>query len=227
MIRVFVGWDPREAIAYEVLQYSIHRHASKPVSIVPVRLDQLGALYQRERDPLQSTEFSFSRFLVPYLCDYEGWAIFMDCDMLCTADIAELWALRNDKYAIMSCQPIYTPRSEKKFLNQAQTKYEKKNWSSLMLMNCAKCTALTPEYVNTATGLQLHQFKWLEEGQLGKLPNDWNWLVGEFGLWNSPLEQDAPPMSHYTLGGPWFADYFNCDYAHRWREYYYRLINGL
>ena len=161
MIRVFIGYDAREAIAFSVLEHSIHRRASAPVAIAPVMLDQLKAVYRRERNPLQSTDFSFSRFLTPWLCGYEGWAVFMDCDQLVLDDIAKLWALRDERYAVQVVKHNHVPKEQVKFLGEKQSKYEKKNWSSVMLMNCAKCRALTPEYVNTASGLELHQFKWL------------------------------------------------------------------
>ena len=139
----------------------------------------------------------------------------MDCDQLMTGDIAELWRLRDEKYALQVCKHDYTPSTDKKFLGQIQTKYEKKNWSSFMLMNCDKCTALSPDYVNTATGLQLHQFKWLENEKLiGDLPLEWNWLAGEY-----QYKKDVKNI-HYTEGGPWFEDYKDCDYSKEWFEYY-------
>lgn len=178
MIRIFVGWDSKESIAASVLTHSIQRRSSKPVSIAEVRLEQLKDVFTRERHPLQSTEFSFSRFLVPSLCDFEGWALFMDSDMLCQDDIAKLWDLRDDDYAVQVVQHDYQPTEITKFLNQPQTPYQKKNWSSVMLFNNARCKALTPEYVNTATGLELHQFKWLGDDRLiGALPEEWNHLV--------------------------------------------------
>jgi hypothetical protein len=212
MIRVFIGYDSAESVAMSVLAHSIHKHASQPVSIAPVMLSQLGGVFDRPRNELQSTEFSFSRFLTPWLAGYEGWAVFMDCDMLVRADIAELWKLRDDRYAVQVVKHVHVPKEETKFLGQVQTKYEKKNWSSVMLMNCAKCKALTPEFVNTATGLQLHQFKWLGNDDLiGGLPGRWNHLVG----------YDAPDpgaaLVHFTIGGPWFEPYRDCEYAGEWR----------
>jgi hypothetical protein len=156
-IKVFIGYDENETVAFHVLAHSIMRHASKPVEIVPVVKSHMSAFYTRERSGLESTDFSFSRFLAPYLCDYKGWAIFTDCDMLVTADIAELWALRDDKYAVMCAKHDYQPVGDTKFLGQVQTKYEKKNWSSVMMFNNARCTALTPEVVSTETGLYLHR----------------------------------------------------------------------
>jgi hypothetical protein len=175
---VFIGWDPHESIAASVLAHSIQRRSSKPVAITEIRLGQLKDVFSRTRHPLQSTEFSFSRFLVPYLCNYEGFGIFMDCDMLCQGDIAELWAMRDPDKAVQVVKHDYQPKEATKFLNQPQTLYAKKNWSSVIIFNNAKCQALTPEYVNTATGLELHQFKWLgSDDEIGDLPERWNYLV--------------------------------------------------
>lgn len=213
MIRVYIGFDPREAVAYSVLANSIHARATQPVSIAPLMLSQLQAVLTRERHPLQSTDFSFSRFLTPYLSGYAGWSVFMDCDMLMLDDIASLWALRDDRYAVMVVKHDHVPKETKKFLGEPQTKYEKKNWSSVMLFNNAKCHALTPEYVNTASGLELHQFKWLADDTLiGALPDRWNHLVG----YNAPRADAA--LVHYTLGGPYFSEYANCEYAPEWRS---------
>lgn len=211
MIPVFIGYDPREAIAYSVLAHSINVRASQPVAVTPLMLSQLKQIHRRERNPLQSTDFSFTRFLTPYLANYQGWSIFMDCDMLVLDDIAKLWALRDERYAVMCVKHNHVPRETIKFLNAPQTPYAKKNWSSVMLFNNAKCRALTPEYVGTASGLELHQFKWLEdENLIGEIPHRWNHLVG----------YDAPnpdiSLVHYTLGGPYFNEFVNCEYAREW-----------
>ena len=211
MIRVFIGFDPRETAAFAVLSHSIHRHSSEPVAIAPLMLSELGAIYRRPRDPLQSTDFSFSRFLVPYLCGYEGWAVFMDCDMLMLDDIAKLWRLRDERYAVQVVKHVHVPKEETKFLGAVQTKYQKKNWSSVMLMNCARCTALTPEFVNRASGLELHQFKWLEGDPLiGDIPRQWNHLVA----YDAP-RRDAS-LVHFTIGGSYFEAYRECEYAKEW-----------
>lgn len=213
MIRVFIGYDPREAVAFNVLSFSIMRRSSLPTSIAPLALSQLGNVFHRERHPLQSTDFSFTRFLAPHLSNYEGWSIFMDCDMLVLDDIANLWNLRDDKYAVQVVKHEHVPREQTKFLNQPQSKYEKKNWSSVMLFNNAKCRALTPDYVNYATGLELHQFKWLNSDALiGALPRRWNHLVG----YNEP--GDDVSLVHYTLGGPYFSEYKDCEFASEWLQ---------
>jgi len=211
MIRVLIGFDRREVAAYNVLAHSIQARASQPVAIAPIMLSQLHDIFQRERHPLQSTDFSFSRFLTPFLSGFEGWSIFMDCDMLLQADIAQLWALRDERFAVMVVKHEHTPTETRKFLNEPQSAYAKKNWSSVMLFNNAKCQTLTPAYVNTATGLELHQFKWLDHDDLiGALPPQWNHLVG----YDKPRSDAA--LVHYTLGGPYFAEYAQCEYAKEW-----------
>ncbi len=211
MIRVFIGFDPRETVAWHVLTHSILARASMPVSFVPLALNNLSSVYWREHNALQSTDFSFSRFLTPYLSGYEGWSVFMDCDMLMQEDIAKLWALRDERYAVMCVKHDHQPKETTKFLDKPQTAYGKKNWSSVMLFNNARCRALTPKYVNTATGLELHQFKWLGDDELiGGLPRSWNHLVG----------YDAPDAKasnvHYTIGGPYFHEYADCEHAEAW-----------
>ena len=215
MINIFVGYDSKEKAAFSTLAYSILKNSSKPVAITPIYLENIKDDFVRERNNLSSTEFSFSRFIIPHLMNYQGWALFMDCDMLMKADINELWRLRDDSKAIQVCKHNYVPKHNKKFLGHTQTAYPKKNWSSFMLMNCKKCTTLTPDYVNKASGLELHQFKWLETEELiGGLPLEWNWLVGEY-----EYKEDVKNV-HFTEGGPWFADYNKVDYADEWLEYY-------
>jgi hypothetical protein len=211
MINIFIGYDNKERVAYNVLSHSIIQNSTKPVAITPIALNNLKDDFVRERNSLSSTEFSFSRFMIPHLMNYQGWALFIDCDMLMFEDIAELWRMRDDSKAIQVCKHDYVPKEKTKFLGQTQTAYPKKNWSSFMLMNCKKCSTLTPDYVNRASGLELHQFKWLESEELiGELPLEWNWLVGEY-----EHKEDVKNV-HYTEGGPWFTDYRECDYSKDW-----------
>lgn len=210
---VYIGFDSKEVTAYHVLCQSILERSSIPVRFMPLNLNNMKGIFHRERNALQSTEFSFSRFLVPFLSNYSGWSVFMDCDMIARADFAELLALRDDTKSVMVCKHDYVPKEEVKFLGQVQTKYEKKNWSSFILFNNAACRALTPEYVNSASGLDLHQFKWLAtDGLIGELPLQWNWLVGEY-----PFSVNAK-VAHYTKGGPYFHEYRDCDYASEWHS---------
>lgn len=209
--RIFIGFDSKEVVAYHVLAQTILERSSVPIAITPIYLSNISNIFERDRNVLQSTEFSFSRFLVPYLSGYEGWSLFMDCDMCVRADIAELFARCDDRYSVMCAQHDYTPKSDVKFLGNTQTSYPKKNWSSVMLFNNARCRRLTPEYVNTATGLELHQFKWLDgDHQIGSLPIAWNYLVGVY-------EHDANAKAvHFTDGGPYFSDYAKVDYSDEW-----------
>jgi len=211
MIHVFIGYDDDESVAYHVLAHSILRHASQPVSITPLVKRHMASFYQRERSAIESTDFSFTRFLVPYLSGYEGWSVFMDCDMLMTADVAELFALRDEKYDVMCVKHDYVARDDVKFLGAVQTKYEKKNWSSVMMFNNAACKSLSPQVVASETGLFLHQFKWLTgDDRIGALPTTWNYLVGEMTM------PGIPKLIHYTLGGPYFDAYRDCEHADLW-----------
>jgi hypothetical protein len=219
MIDLFIGYDPREAVAFSVLAHSIYLRASEPVRVTPLMLSELRGVFTRERHPLQSTDFAFTRFLVPHLSGYRGWSVFTDCDMLVLDDIAGLWRLRDERYAVMVVKHDHRPRESVKFLAQPQTQYPKKNWSSVMLFNNARCAALTPEYVNRASGLELHQFKWLEsEALIGELPHRWNHLVG----YDEPSRDVS--LVHYTLGGPYFDEYRDCEFADEWRQELQRML---
>lgn len=210
MLRVFIGYDRRETVAFHTAAWSLMRRSSIPVSITGLMLPQLPQL---TREPEGSTEFSFSRFLVPHLCDYQGHALFMDCDVLVRADVAELLkvdAVEMDK-PVRVVKHDYVPRDTVKFLGNKQQSYARKNWSSVMLFRCASCRMLTPDYVNRATGLQLHQFRWLQDREIGALDPSWNWLIGEY-----PPNPDAK-IVHFTRGGPWFPEYRDCEFADEWR----------
>ena len=213
MLRIFIGYDSREPVAFHVLCHSILARASKPVTITPLVLGHLRDSYTRQRGPTESTEFSISRFLVPFLSNYRGYSLFLDCDMLVLVDIASIMEHVETNYKdVWVVQHDYVPKSQTKFLGQAQTSYARKNWSSVMLFNCNNqaCRRLTPEYVNTATGLELHRFNWCEDERIGSLPLEWNHLVGEY----EPAANAK--ILHYTVGGPWFSDYANSDHAKEW-----------
>ncbi|GAB2275319.1 hypothetical protein Dimus_010082, partial [Dionaea muscipula] len=219
--RVFVGYDPREDIAFEVCRYSIHKRSSIPVEVIPIKQAELRekGIYWRERGKLESTEFSFSRFLTPHLANFDGWAMFVDCDFLYLGDIKELVDLIDDKYAIMCVQHDYAPKETTKMDGAVQTLYPRKNWSSMVLYNCGhpKNKILTPEAVNLQTGAFLHRFQWLEDDEIGSVPFVWNFLVGH----NKVVENDlgtSPRAIHYTLGGPWFDAWKNCEFADLWMK---------
>ena len=211
-IPIFIGYDYRERAATNVLIDSLYQNTSYPLSITTLVKKQLvkQGFHNRERDENQSTDFSFTRFLVPYLMNYEGWAIFMDCDMLCRSDIAELWDQRDEQFSVLCVKHNHKPKEKIKFQGEVQTNYPKKNWSSLMLINCSKCKNLTIDYVNKASGLDLHRFNWLSsENEIGSISGKgWNHLLcSESGDYSRDTEE--PKLVHWTLGGPWFKDQRN------------------
>lgn len=216
-VRIFVGYDSKETVAYHVFCHSVLARASVPVQFTPVRLAQL----PMER-PIasQSTEFTYSRFLTPWVCDYKGWAIFVDCDFLCLGDIADLWSMRDDRYDVMVCKHDYQPSAETKFLGKPQVAYPRKNWSSLMLFNNDRCRVLRPSTVNRESGMYLHQFKWCHDDDIGSLPLEWNWLVGEYPT----LPARELCMLHYTIGGCWFKAYRDGPYNREWFSELHEMI---
>ncbi|KAM3402612.1 hypothetical protein ACQJBY_006457 [Aegilops geniculata] len=225
--RVFVGYDPKEHEAYEVCRRSLIRHATVPLDVRPIRQPDLRAsgLYWRARGPMESTEFSFTRFLTPFLAGYRGWALFIDCDFLYLADVAELIAsaVPSDaaaakRLAVVCVKHEYTPLEATKMDGVMQTVYPRKNWSSMVLYNCAhpkNVAALTPDAVSTKTGAFLHRFSWLDDDEIGEVPFVWNFLVG-----HNKVDPDDPATQpkalHYTCGGPWFDRYRDCEFADLW-----------
>ena len=214
--RVFIGWDQREPIAYDVAKHSLERHASIPVEITPIKLDELRArkLYWRTQDPLATTDFTYSRFLTPALAGYKGWALFCDCDFLFLGDIKGLVEYTKTPKAVYCVQHDYTPKDTVKMDGKPQSAYPRKNWSSLMLFNCdhPSVKTLTPEVVNTQTGAYLHRMQWVKDEDIGSLPVTWNWLEG----WNEKPAQGTPNVVHFTRGGPWFPEWQHVDYGDLW-----------
>jgi lipopolysaccharide biosynthesis glycosyltransferase len=216
-MKVFVGYDTREDIAYQVCKHSI---LSKQPSadVRPLKQQELrdAGWYKRDVDKLASTEFTFTRFLIPELTDFKGWALFMDCDMILTTDIKELFDQADDKYAIMCVQHDYTPKEGTKMDGQKQTIYPRKNWSSVMLFNCGHPAnrKVTQSLVNDPeiNGAYLHRFSWLNDFEIGELHHTWNYLVGVYD------DIKKPKLIHYTEGGPWFENYRNCEYNELWKQ---------
>lgn len=173
--------------------------------------------FSRARGEYDSTDFSTSRFLVPFLSGYEGFSVFLDCDMLCLADIGQLshymTLMDSYNYAVRVVKHDYRVRGTTKFLGQQQTTYARKNWSSVMIFNNRLCQKLTVDYVNEAPGLNLHQFAWCKDEQIAGMPKEWNWLVGEEGY-----EAGTPKMLHYTQGTPCFEKYRDCAYSEFWHQ---------
>ena len=214
-MKVYVGFDPREAVAYEVAVSSLLRHSSIPLEVIPLRAERLMShgLLERPTDHRAgiydiisnapcATQFAISRFFVPHLSQ-TGFALFMDCDMVVLADVAELFALADPKYAVQVVKHAYSPVGVQKMDGVVQTRYSRKNWSSLILWNCDHSAnlRLTIHDVNHRRGIELHQFYWLDEKDIGDLPAAWNWLVGE-----QPTP-DVPKIAHFTNGGPFLPDW--------------------
>ena len=224
-MKVFVGWDSREDIAYQVCKHSIVSKQSG-AEVIPLKQNDLRAsnLYWRDVDKLASTEFTFTRFLIPELTNYKGWALFMDCDMILTTDIKKLFDQADDRYAVMCVQHDYTPREGVKMDGQQQTVYPRKNWSSVMLINCAHPSnqAVTKELVNDpeVTGAYLHRFSWLKDEEIGSLDHTWNYLVGVYD------DIETPNLIHYTEGGPWFENYRDCEFHQLWKDELQEMMNG-
>lgn len=219
-IRIFVGFDNNaEPVAYHAFCQSVIENSSIPVSFTPLALNTLQDYKETHTDG--SNAFIYSRFLVPALCDYDGLAIFADGDMIVKGDIAELVALYDDTKAVQVVKHDYTTKAATKYLGAKNENYPRKNWSSVILFNCAKNKALTPDMVMTSTGSFLHRFSWLNDSDIGALPIEWNWLATEF-----EYNPDAK-LVHTTLGTPCFGDYQDTDYSSDWWEVYYSMIYPL
>jgi lipopolysaccharide biosynthesis glycosyltransferase len=214
-LKIFIGFDSKETVAFHTLAQSILSRATQPIALVPVNLLNLTQYYLRPFDARQSNSFSFSRFLVPYLCDFQGYALFMDCDMLVRCDIAELFEKIDASKAVSLVKHDYKSRVDEKYLGTKQYNYPRKNWSSLVLWNCEheKNKVVTPEFIANQDAATLHRFLWLDEDDIGGLSVAWNWLVGEY---ENPT--DDVKIVHWTLGGPYFNEYRNVDFADEWNK---------
>jgi len=218
-LKIFVGWDSREDIAYQTCKQSLIDTASVDIEVIPLKQKNLknSGLYWRKSDKLASTEFTFTRFLVPEIMNFKGWALFIDCDFIALEDVKKLFDQVNDRYAVMCAKHDYTPKPGLKMDGKEQHVYPRKNWSSMVLFNCSHPSnkKLTKELVNNPDidGKYLHRFSWLNDKEIGTISHEWNWLVG----WYKEPQDGKPKFLHYTEGGPWFEECWNCEYA---SEYY-------
>jgi len=208
MLRIFIGWDSRFPEPADVLSYSLIKHSSIQLEIRYLKLDDLGL--KRQHDPLASTEFTYSRFLLPHLCNFHGKALFLDNDMLCLGDIREIDQLDMGPYALRVVQHDYQPANTVKMYGCPQTSYPRKNWSSMMLMDCAKLKLWSKEVVESQTGAYLHRFQDIPDAQIGELPKTWNTL---------DTMDESTKLIHYTNGGPWFDEYRGHRFAGIWFRY--------
>ena len=221
-MNIYVGYDSRESSAYDVCKFSLEQNTTHDIKITPLMLQQLrrAGTYTRPHDIKSSTEFTFSRFLVPYLQQHTGWAMFCDCDFVWLDDVSKLFECCDDKYAVMVVKHDYTPKETVKMDGAAQEQYPRKNWSSMVLWNCDHQAnqCVTPDLVNSQTGMFLHRFMWLDDHQIGEISHEWNWLTD----WYDESTDGTPRALHFTQGGPWFEQYKHTKYAEVWNEYHHR-----
>ena len=211
-IPIFVGYDPREAVAYHTCANSIIRQASQPVAIIPLALNLFNDYTETHTDG--SNQFIYSRFLVPHLMGYTGHAIFMDGDMIVRGDIVELWEQRSAYYDVQVVKHDYKTKMTEKYLGAKNENYPRKNWSSVILWNCNSHPnrRLTPEFVQQSTGAQLHRFTWIDDSRIGELPPEWNWLPDEYGA------NLNAKLLHYTLGTPCFHEFATTPQSDEWHR---------
>ena len=219
-INIVIGYDEREAVAYHTCVESIISNSSEHIKIIPLCLKHFKKYKEKHNDG--SNEFIYSRFLTPYLMNFNGWAIFLDGDMICLEDISDLWKLRDNRYAIQVVKHDYKTKMSKKYWGNKNENYPRKNWSSVILWNCShednKC--LVPEFVNDKPGSFLHRFQWLDDKLIGSLDKRWNWLAIEY-----EKNTDAG-IIHYTLGTPCFKDFSDTSMSEYWHQYFKNLKNG-
>lgn len=226
-MKVFVGYDTREDIAYQVCKHSLEARNSN-VEVIPLVQSKLRdqGWYTRPVDKLASTEFTFTRFLMPELTNFNGWALFCDSDIIFLEDVAELFDQTDDKYAVMCVKHDYTPKEGIKMDGQTQTVYPRKNWSSVMLVNCGHPSnkKLDMNLVNdpNITGAYLHRFSWLDDSEVGEISHEWNWLTD----WYKEGIDGTPKALHYTEGGPWFENYRHCNFHGLWKIELQDMMNN-
>ena len=215
-IPIYHGWDDREEFGSHVFCSSLIRRSSAPVSLIPLRPEMFASFYKPgQRDGTNS--FTYTRFLIPFLQGFSGWAIFADgADMVCLGDIAELWAMRDMYKAVQVVQHDYKTKHPRKYLGTSMEAenldYRRKNWSSLMLINCSNFgwRQMTPEAVASMSGPELHSFDFLDADRVGEIPPEWNWLPQEYG------PNPGARLLHFTAGIPGFPAYANTEMADSW-----------
>lgn len=221
LLKLVVGFDQREAVAYHAFCQSVLEKASVPVSFLPLAENTLHDYHETHTDG--SNKFIYSRFLTPYLMNFEGWAIFADGDMICKDDMARLWGLRDESKAVLVVKHDYKTKAPKKYFGNKNEDYPRKNWSSVILWNCAHSAnrVLTPELIENQTGSYLHRFSWLTDSLIGELPREWNWLATEYP------DNDEAKIIHYTLGTPCLSDYKTAPMSEHWHKVSRRMSEGL
>ena len=220
LLNVFVGFDQKEAIAYHTFVQSIIETSSVPLSITPLAENNLNEYSEKHTDG--TNKFTYSRFLVPYLMNFKGWAIFVDGDMVCLSDFKNLKQFFDSKLAVSVVKHDYKTKQKVKYFGQKNENYPRKNWSSVIIWNCEhpKNKVLTPSFISNKEGSFLHRFQWLKDNEIGELPKSWNWLAIEYE------ETNNVDLIHYTLGTPCFKEYSNKSFSKYWKKSYVSLLTG-
>ncbi len=220
-ITIVVGFDQKEAIAYHTFCQSIIEKTSIPVQFIPLSSKSLYFYNENHKDG--SNEFIYSRFLTPYICDFNGFAVYADGDMVCNTDISELAIQFDSTKAVQVVKHDYQTKTAIKYFGNKNNNYPRKNWSSLVIFNCQHPSnkILTPEFIQNHDGAFLHRFQWLKDDEIGELNITWNYLAIEYSPRN-----DAK-LIHYTLGTPCLDDFKETDMSDIWWEAYNRATEGL
>ena len=220
IIDLAVGFDQREAVAYHTFVQSVIENASIPVRFMPLDIKSLKTYNETHTDG--SNDFIYSRFLVPHLMNFKGWAIYADGDMICVEDIKKLWDLKDEKYAVQVVQHNYKTKVTKKYWGNKNENYPRKNWSSVVIWNCGhdKHKILSPNFIQNQTGSFLHRFHWLNDDEIGSIDNKWNWLAMEYE------EKKEVNLIHYTIGTPCFREYSNKSFSSYWNKSFSNLLDS-
>lgn len=217
---VFIGFDQKEAIAYHCFVQSLIDNSTIPLSITPLAENNLDIYEEKHSDG--SNKFTYSRFLVPYLMNFKGWAVYFDGDMICVNDVRQLLNNIDKKFAVLVVKHEYKTKQEKKYFGQRNENYPRKNWSSVIIWNCEhpKNKLLTPNFISNRDGAFLHRFKWLQDDEIGEIDKKWNWLAIEYP------KISEPNLIHYTLGTPCFQEYKDTSMSDYWIKTFNRLMQG-
>ena len=217
---IVVGFDQKEAVAYHTFTQSVIEKSTIPTRFMPLSVGSLTNYKEVHKDG--SNDFIYSRFLVPYLMNFKGWAIYADGDMVCLKDIKNLWDLRDNKFAVQVVKHDYKTKVKSKYWGNKNEDYPRKNWSSLILWNCnhESHKMLTPEFIQKQTGAFLHRFSWIKDEEIGEIEKEWNWLAMEYE------EKKDINLIHYSIGTPCFEEYKDASLSSYWKKSFLNMLDG-
>ena len=220
IVDIVVGFDQRESVAYHTFTQSVIENSTIPVRFLPLSMSFLSNYKEVHKDG--SNDFIYSRFLVPYMMNFKGWAIYADGDMVCLEDIKKLWNLRDNKYAVQVVKHDYKTKITEKYWGNKNEDYPRKNWSSLILWNCEHKShkVLTPDFIENQSGAFLHRFSWIKDEEIGSLDKEWNWLAMEYE------EKESIKLIHYTIGTPCFKEYEKTSLSSYWKKSFSNMLDG-